>query len=140
MTTTARDLMTTGVECIREEQTLSEAARMMRDDGIGCLPICGEDEKLHGMITDRDIVVKAIAEGRDPSTVTAGELEQGSILWVDADSDLATIVEVMGREQVRRLPVLENHRLVGIISEHDLSEHLDEHQLSRFVERVYAPS
>ena len=95
--TTARDIMNPGATCVGEDQTLLEAARMMRDMGVGSLPICGNDQKLHGIITDRDIVIKAVAEGKDLSTCTAGELAQGRVTYVDADTDMDTIVDLMGR-------------------------------------------
>ena len=125
--------MNAGATCVSEDQTLLEAARMMRDMGVGSLPICGNDQKLHGIITDRDIVVKCIAEGKDASMCTAGELAQGEITWVDAMTDVTEVVDLMGREQVKRLPVIEDHQLVGMISEADLARHLDERQLSEFV-------
>ena len=136
--TTAREIMNTGTTCIGEDQSLMEAARMMRDMGVGSLPICGKDDRLHGIITDRDIVIKAVADGRDLSTCTAGELAQGHVTWVEADMDMERVVQVMETEQVKRLPVIEGHRLVGMISEADLARHLDEHQLSEFVEKVFA--
>lgn len=138
MTTTARDIMNSGAQCIGEDQNLVEAAKMMRDMNVGSLPICGNDGKLHGILTDRDIVVKAIAEGKDLSSCTAGELAQGRLTWVDADTDMDTIVDIMGREQIKRLPVIYQHKLVGMISEADLAQHLDDKHLSRFVERVFA--
>jgi CBS domain-containing protein len=72
--TTARDIMHTGAECIGEHQTLRHAAQRMRDLDVGALPICGDDDRLHGIITDRDIVTKSIAHGADPATMTAGQL------------------------------------------------------------------
>ena len=73
--TTAREIMTQGAECIGEGQSLRDAAVKLRDLDVGALPICGEDDRLKGMLTDRDIVVKVLAEGRDPSEVRAGELK-----------------------------------------------------------------
>ena len=136
--TTARDIMNAGATCVGEDQTLMQAAQMMRDMNVGSLPICGNDKKLHGIITDRDIVVKCLAEGMDPNTCTAGQLAQGHLTWVDADTDMTQIVELMGQQQVKRMPVIEDHMLIGMISESDLARHLDEHELSRFVERVFA--
>ena len=136
--TTARDIMNAGATCVGEDQTLMQAAQMMRDMNVGSLPICGNDKKLHGIITDRDIVVKCLAEGMDPHTCTAAELAQGHLTWVDADTDMTQIVEMMGQQQVKRMPVIEDHMLIGMISESDLARHLDEHDLSRFVERVFA--
>jgi len=135
--TTARDIMNSGTQCIGEDQTLEEAARMMRDLNVGSLPICGNDDKLQGMVTDRDIVVKCLAEGKDPGSCTAAELAQGEVTWVDADADLTTVLETMGGEQIKRLPVMSDHRLVGMISEADLAKHLDDAQLSTFVEKVF---
>lgn len=136
--TTARDVMSSGAECIKEDQTLLDAARMMRDLDVGSLPICGKDDKLHGMITDRDIVVHCLAEGQDPATVKAGSMAQGKLYWVDADTDMDDALAVMQEHQVKRLPVMDKHRLVGMISEADVTRRLDEHRISHFAQEVYA--
>ncbi|NUT52051.1 MAG: CBS domain-containing protein [Saccharothrix sp.] len=135
--TTAREIMNSGVQCIKEDQNLRDAAQMMLRMNVGSLPICGADDKLHGIITDRDIVLRCVAEGRDPSTMIAGELA-GHLHWVDAEDDLSDVLRTMEENQIRRLPVIERHRLVGMVSEADLARHLDETQLAEFVERVYA--
>ena len=85
--TNARDIMHQGAECIGETETLADAARKMRDLHVGALPVCGEDDRLHGIITDRDIVVKCIADGRDPQAVTARELAQGTPVWYVVAAD-----------------------------------------------------
>lgn len=136
--TTARDIMHTGATCIAEDQTLMDAARMMRDLGVGALPICGSDQKLKGIITDRDIVIKAVAEGKDLGSCTAAELAQGHVTYVEADTDMEAVADLMGREQVKRMPVIQDHKLVGMISEADLAQHLDDAHLSKFVEHVFA--
>ncbi len=135
---TAQDIMHPGAECVDVDETVAIAARKMRDLGVGSLPICGADDRLHGILTDRDIAVKCIAEGLDPATVRAGELAQGTLYWVDASADLGEVLHQMEDHRVKRLPVIDNHRLIGIISEADLARHLDEHRLAEFVERVYA--
>lgn len=135
--TTAREIMHAGAECIGEDQTLSQAAQMMRDMGVGALPICGNDDRLKGIITDRDIVIRCVAEGRDPATVRAGELASG-LVWIDANASVEDALQTMERHQIRRLPVLDEHRIVGMISEADLARRLPEHKLAEFVERVYA--
>jgi CBS domain-containing protein len=135
--TTAREIMSPGVQCVKEDQSLLDAARMMRELNVGSLPICGLDDRLHGIVTDRDIVVNCVAEGRDPATTTAGELS-GHLHWVTADADVADVLRTMEENQIRRLPVIDDHRLVGMVSEADLARHLDEQQLAEFVERVYA--
>jgi CBS domain-containing protein len=134
----ARDIMHPGAECIGEDDTVAAAARKMRDLGVGSLPICGADDRLHGILTDRDIVVKCVAEGRDPAQVRAGELAQGTLFWVEATADVGEVLHQMEDHHIKRLPVIENHRLVGIISEADLARNLDEHRLAEFVEKVYA--
>jgi CBS domain len=89
-----------------------------RDGHVGSLPICGPDNRLQGIITDRDIVVKCLAEGRDPKTTTAGDLAQGKPVRVDADADAdaSDVLRLMEEHQIRRLPVIEERRLVGMIS------------------------
>lgn len=134
----AREVMHAGAECIGENGTLSRAAEMMRDLHVGALPICGEDGRLHGIITDRDIVVQAIAEGFDPDTATAGDLARGTPIWVDANADTDEVLDLMIESGIRRLPVIEDQRLVGMISEADLAQHLPEEQLKRFSEAVYS--
>jgi CBS domain-containing protein len=122
--TVARDLMTPDPKCVKEDQTLVEAARMMRELDVGALPICGNDDRLKGMLTDRDIVVKCIADGGDPSSVTAGSLAEGKPVTIGADDDVREALEVMQEYQVRRLPVIDGHDLVGIISQADIARSL----------------
>ncbi|MEU9387752.1 CBS domain-containing protein [Streptomyces sp. NPDC048279] len=136
--TTARDIMHTGATCIQESQTLLDAARKMKELNVGALPICGEDDRLHGIVTDRDIVLKCLAKGKDPRTMTAGQLEQGKPITIDADTDSERVLQLMEQHRIRRLPVIENHRLVGMISEADLARRLPEEQVGHFVEVVCA--
>jgi len=131
--TTAREIMHVGAECIGEKDTLAAAAQKMRVLGVGSLPICGEDGRLHGMVTDRDIVVKCIAVGRDPSQMRAADLAQGTLFWVDAAADVSEVLQQMEEHRIKRLPVIENRRLVGLISEADLARNLSEHQLAEFI-------
>jgi CBS domain-containing protein len=133
----ARDIMHPGAECIGASDTVAAAAQKMRDLGVGSLPICGPDDRLHGIITDRDIVLRCIAEGRDPAQVRAGDLAQDTLFWVEVTADVGDVLHQMEDHQVKRLPVIENHRLVGIITEADLARTLDEHRLAEFVEKVY---
>jgi CBS domain-containing protein len=139
--TNARDIMHTGVECIGEHETLDFAARRMRDLDVGALPVCGDDDKLHGIITDRDIVVKCLAEGGDPNRLTAAELAQGKLVTMTADADIKEVLDTMEEHQIRRLPIVdENKRLVGMISEADLGRNLPDREVGRFVEAVVARS
>lgn len=137
--TTARDIMHAGATCVGEHETLTAAAQHMRELGVGALPICGDDDRLHGMITDRDVVIKCIAAGHDPDTTTVGELAQGSAYHVDADAGIEEMLNVMEEHQVRRLPVIDDHRLVGIVSEADIARNLPEHAIAHFVKAICAP-
>ena len=137
--TTAREIMHTGATCVGEHETLTTAAQHMRELGVGALPICGDDDRLHGMITDRDIVIKCIAAERDPSTTTAGELAQCSTYHVDAGASIEEMLTVMEEHQVRRLPVIDEHRLVGMVSEADIARHLPEHAIVAFVKAICSP-
>lgn len=135
----AREIMHEGVRCIPEHETLDRAAQMMREMNVGALPICdSENERLRGMLTDRDIVVKCIAQGKNPSKVTAGDLAQGTPHWIDADADVSEALSMMEKHQIRRLPVVRNKKVVGIISEADISHHLSDRQVHEFTEKVYA--
>ncbi|KUO14766.1 CBS domain-containing protein [Streptomyces dysideae] len=136
--TTAREIMHSGATCVQENETLEAAARRMKELDVGALPICGEDDRLHGIITDRDIVVKCLAKGKDPRTVTAGQLEQGKPVTIDAEADAGQVLQAMEEHKIRRLPVIDDHRLVGMISEADLARHLPEDQVGHFVEVICA--
>ncbi|BCO34972.1 CBS domain-containing protein [Mycobacterium heckeshornense] len=137
--TTARDIMTTDVTCIDENEALTAAAQHMRDLDVGALPIRGNDGRLRGMITDRDITIKCVAEGLDPTTTTAGQLAQGNVYSVEADASAEEILNMMEEHQIRRLPVLENNLLIGIIAEADITRHMPEYAIVRFVKAIYSP-
>ena len=134
-----REFMTTNAQCIAEDKTLQEAAMLMRDLDCGSLPICGSDGKLTGFITDRNIVVKCLAEGEDARQVLASELAGGKPYWVDADASVDDAVTMMEEHQVRRLPVISDHKLVGIISQGDIARnHYAEQRLGEMVEHISA--
>lgn len=134
--TTAREIMTGGAECVGENETLADAARRLRDLDIGSMPICGEDKRLKGMLTDRDIVVRAIAEGLDPTTTTAGQLAQGKPVTIGADDDVSEALATMKKHQVRRLPVIDGHDLIGILAQADVARHLADARVGDVVEGI----
>lgn len=138
MAKTAREIMTGGVECAQEDETVLDAAKKMKQLGVGALPICGNDDRLKGMITDRDIVVKVLAEGKDPSSTRAGELGQGKPVTIGADDPLDELVRTMAQHEVKRLPVIDGHRLVGIVSEADVAAHATPEQVVSVVRGIYA--
>ena len=131
-----REFMTTDAQCIQENQSLADAARMMLDLDCGSLPICGDDGKLRGMITDRDIVLKCVAVGHDPREMMARDLATGRPYWIDADANVDAAIEMMERYQVRRLPVIADHKLVGIISQGDIARNYSEDRVGELVEHI----
>ncbi len=132
----ARDIMTSDTQCIGENESLVEAARMMRDLDVGALPICGEDDRLHGMLTDRDIIVRVLAEGRDPREVRAGEFRAAETVTIGADDSVDEILRTMKQYRVRRLPVIDGHRLVGMVSQADVARNIDEEKVGELVEAI----
>ncbi|GAB2689494.1 CBS domain-containing protein [Nocardia thraciensis] len=134
--TTAQELMSTDVECARSSDTVVAAARRMAEAGVGALPICGEDGKLKGMLTDRDIVVKVVAQQSDPLAIHAGELAQGVPIVVQIGADVTDVMTAMAEHQVRRIPVLDGDKLVGIIAQADLARALENDTAGRVVEEI----
>jgi CBS domain-containing protein len=126
-----KDIMTSKPECIRPDTTLQEAARKMRDLDVGPLPVCGDDDRLAGMITDRDITVRAVAEGKDPRTTRVREVMTDEIIYAFEDQDVEEAARIMKERQVRRLVVLNrDKRLVGIVSLGDLATESGDRQKS----------
>ncbi len=119
--TKAREIMSPDPTCVKEDESLVEAAKKMADLDVGALPICGNDDRLKGMLTDRDIVVKCLARGGDPAQETAGSLAEGKPVTIGADDDIRDALTTMEKHQVRRLPVIDGHDLVGIISQADIA-------------------
>jgi CBS domain-containing protein len=136
--TIAADIMHPGAQWIPATQTLVRAAQLMRELDVGALPISDSNERMCGILTDRDIVVGCIARGGDPSTMTAGDMAKGTPRWVEAQADIQDVLREMEEHQIRRLPVIDDKKLVGMISEADLAHHLSDDQIAEFVERVYA--
>jgi CBS domain-containing protein len=134
--TTARDIMTGNAECAAASDSLVDAARKMRDLDVGSLPICGDDNRLKGMITDRDIVVKCVAGGGDPSSVKVSDLAEGKPVTIGADDSVEEALRTMSRHGVRRLPVIDGHELVGVLSQADLAKNLPEHLVGDLVESI----
>ena len=134
--TTARDIMSTDIQTIGEIDSVAEAARLMADLDVGALPICGEDGRVTGMVTDRDIVVKCIARGGDPAQTIAGSLSTVRAVTVSADDDIRDALNLMQRYQVRRLPVIDGQDLVGIISQGDIALALSATETAETVEAI----
>jgi len=132
----ARDIMTGSPECVGENETVLDAAKKLKDLNVGSMPICGEDNRLKGMLTDRDIVVKVLAEGKDPSSTRAGELGEGKPVTIGADDSVDEALETMIQHQVRRLPVIDGHDLVGVVSQADIANNLEPDKTGRLVDAI----
>ena len=134
---TARDVMTGGAECIGENDTIADAAKRLAELDVGAMPICGEDNRLKGMLTDRDIVVKVLAQGKDPSSTKCGELAtQDEVVTIGADDSIEEALRTMSEHQVRRLPVIDGRELVGIVSQADIARNYDENKVGDLVEAI----
>ncbi|MFI9152362.1 CBS domain-containing protein [Streptomyces sp. NPDC053367] len=134
--TTAREIMTEGAECVGAEDTVLDAARKMTELSVGALPICGTDDRLKGVLTDRDIVVKVLGAGKDPAQVKAGDLAQGEAVTIGADDDAEEILRTMASHKVRRLPVIDGHRLVGIVALADVARALPDRAVGDLLEVI----
>ncbi len=133
---TAREVMTRGAECVGENETLEDAARKMKDLDVGQLPICGEDNRLKGVVTDRDIVIKCLAAGGDPRQMKAGELAEGKPVTIGADDSIEEAVQTMKEHRVRRLPVIDGHDLVGMVSQADIARNWPEDRVGELLEVI----
>jgi len=136
--TTARDIMSGSAECASENDTLVDAARTMKDLDVGSLPICGDDDRLKGVITDRDIVVNCVADGGDPSSVKVSGMGDGKPVTIGADDSVDEILRTMTEHAVRRLPVIDGDRLVGIVSQADVAKNLPEDKVGDLVSAISA--
>jgi len=136
----ARDIMSGDCTCIGENDSVLDAAKRLAELDVGAMPICGEDDRLKGMITDRDIVVKVLAQGKDPASTKAGEVGagDGKTITIGADDSIEQTLRTMIEHKVRRLPVIDGKRLVGIISQADFATNLDEERVGDLVEAISA--
>jgi CBS domain-containing protein len=120
MAKSVRSAMTEDPRSIGASASVVEAARLMREQHIGSLPVT-EDERLVGMITDRDITTRVVAESAVPETTSVGDVYSRDLISVEANSDLEEALRLMARHQVRRLPVVENDQLVGMVAQADIA-------------------
>ena len=136
-----REAMTRGAECVRPDTPLQEAARKMRDLDVGPMPVCGDNDRLVGMLTDRDIAVRAVAEGKDPTRTPVRDVMTEGISYCFEDDDVNDAARQMSEKQIRRLVVLnEDKRLVGIVSLGDLATQTgDRNTAGKTLERVSEP-
>src|SRR5215831_12822005 len=139
MAKSVRDAMTEDPRSISASASVVEAARLMREQHIGSLPIT-DHEQLVGMITDRDITTRAVAEGADLETTSVGDVYSRDLISIEPDRDLEEALKLMARHQVRRLPVVENGRLVGIVAQADIALSEKEKKTGELLEAISVPS
>jgi CBS domain-containing protein len=130
-----KDAMTPGVKTATPSLSLSDAAKLMKQEDVGSVPVV-DGERLIGMLTDRDIVVRGIAGGSDPQAVTAGDIASRDIVTVRPDDDLDEALRLMAQHQVRRLPVVDEGHLVGVLAQADVAHEAKEKAVGQLVEEI----
>jgi CBS domain-containing protein len=129
-------VMSRDVRVVPPSATLQHAAEQMRSLDVGAMPIC-DGKKLIGMITDRDIAVRAVADGKDPKTTKVSDVMSAEVVWCFDDDDVTDVARVMGERQIRRIPVVDHDKkLVGIVALKDVAEHADEDTKAETLEGV----
>jgi CBS domain-containing protein len=139
MAKSVRDVMTLGVRTVEPSQSLADAAEIMKGEDVGSVPVVA-DGRLVGIVTDRDIVIRAVAERRDPQTVRVDEIASRDLVTVEAAQDLDEALALMARHQVRRLPVVEKQRLVGMLAQADVALVAREKKVGETVEEISKPT
>lgn len=128
-----REVMTPGGDCVHTDETAADAARMMTQLQVGALPICGPDERIKGVVTDRDLVRKVLGAGREPDSFPAGDLNQDEAITIGADDEIEAAITTMATHKIRRLPVIDGGQLVGMLAAADLAGTLPESQTGQLV-------
>lgn len=119
--TSARDIMTANPDYLDGDASIAEVAKRLAKDSVGAVPICDNTGHLRGVVTDRDVVVEVIAAGKDPAQVKAGDLVQGEAVTIGADDSVDEAIRTMTDHKVRRLPVIDGRKLVGMVSQADIA-------------------
>jgi CBS domain-containing protein len=130
-----RDVMTPSPRTVQASSPAVEAAKLMQQADAGMIPVV-DDDRLMGTVTDRDIVMRVVAAGKDPQSTTAGEIASSDVVTVEPDQDLDEALSLMARHQIRRLPVIEDGRLVGVLAQADVARAGEEHQVGETVEQI----
>jgi CBS domain-containing protein len=135
MGTSIKEVMTSEVKACEPNTTVAEAAKVMAKEDIGPVPVV-EEGRLTGIVTDRDIVVRVVAEGRDPNSTTVGEIASSDLVTVSPDDDLDVALQHLALKQVRRIPVVEGDRLVGIVAQADIARLGSDAKTGEVVEEI----
>ena len=136
----AKDIMTKNPKCVTPETSVREAARLMKQEDVGVLPVVERDgsDRLVGIVTDRDIAIRHVAEGHDSSSCPVREAMTSSVRTAREDDDVNDVMDVMGKEQIRRIPVInERGALIGIVAQADIvREARDDKRAERTIEKI----
>lgn len=139
MGTKVRDVMSHRPRCVSPDTPVSEAAELMESEDVGALPVL-DGEELAGMITDRDIVIRAVAKGKDPRGMPVREVSTRDVVSVRSDDDLSEVLKLMASYQVRRLPVVDDdNRLIGVVAQADVAQEAKEKAVGQMVEEISRP-
>ena len=130
-----RDVMTPSPQTVQAGSPATEAAKLMKEAHAGMIPVV-ENGRLLGAVTDRDIVLRVVAEGKDPTSTTAGDIASIDLITVTPDQDLDEAMKLMARHQIRRLPVVEDGRLIGVVAQADVARAGDERQVGETVDQI----
>jgi CBS domain-containing protein len=131
-----QDLMTSNPRTVASSASVVEAARIMKDEDAGIVPVV-DDDQLVGTVTDRDIAVRVVAEGKDPQATKVSEIASRELVTIDPQQDLDEALRLMAKHQVRRLPVVEEDgKLVGILAQADIARHASDSQTGELVEEI----
>jgi CBS domain-containing protein len=135
MTQNVRDIMTPKPTSVRPDSTVVEAARLMEAEDVGSLPVVDGDD-LVGVVTDRDIALRIVGAGKDPGATTVGEIQSSDPVTVGPEQDLSEALHEMAKHQVRRLPVVDGRRLVGVVAQADVAREAGDSETGRLVEEI----
>ncbi len=137
MSQTARDIMTKDPRIMKVDDTADDIARVLAEEDIGAVIICNDEQRLQGMVTDRDLAVEVLAQGRDARSCTAGDLLDGrEVVTIGADDSIDLAIDTMKEHAVRRLPVIDGDEVIGIVAQADIARVADEQQVGRLVEII----
>lgn len=138
MAKSVREAMSENPHSVSATETVAEAARVLKNEDVGSVPVV-EGPRLVGILTDRDIVTRVVAEGRDPGSTSVGDVASGELVTAEPTADLSDALRLMAQHQVRRLPIVEQGRLVGILAQADVAEQLGDEETGRLVEAISEP-
>jgi CBS domain-containing protein len=130
-----REVMTPSPETVESDKSAAEAAKLMKKADVGMIPVV-RDKKLVGTVTDRDIAIRLVAEGKDPAATTVGEIASKDVVTIGPDQDIAEALGLMASKQVRRLPVVEGETLIGVVAQADVARAADERRVGETVEQI----